>query len=301
MDLLSLVLTLRPIRSSGEGTVLPLWWGRAAHALLLNVVRQYDLPLAARLHEAQETRPFTVSTLLGRFPQGQLDRQQPYALRLTALQPDLAAILWSACQAGGPLSASSTLELDYHPFAVLSLSPSPPSDLANSPSEIPNPPSAIPPSPWCGAATYADLAAAWLVSAEPAPRRLELHFTSPTTFKSGGRHVPLPLPELVFGSLLERWNAFAPIAFPPEARRYAAECLAVARYRLSSRSVPLKSGGLRVGGVGQIAYISTSYDRYWMSVMAALAAFALYAGVGASTTMGLGQCRMLDVGRRISD
>jgi CRISPR-associated endoribonuclease Cas6 len=118
-----------------------------------------------------------------------------------------------------------------------------------------------------------------------------LQFTSPTTFKSQEKHVPVPLPELVFGSLLERWNAFAPIAFPPETRRYAAECLALARYRLSTRPVPMKSGGLRVGAVGEATYTSINYDRYWMSLMGVLAAFALFSGVGAGVSMGLGQCR----------
>jgi CRISPR-associated endoribonuclease Cas6 len=55
----------------------------------------------------------------------------------------------------------------------------------------------------------------------------------------------------------------------------------------------MKEGGMRVGGVGQITYVSLNYDRYWMSVMHTLAAYALYAGVGAGTTMGLGQCRQV--------
>jgi CRISPR-associated endoribonuclease Cas6 len=112
--------------------------------------------------------------------------------------------------------------------------------------------------------------------------------------------VPLPLPGLVFGSLLERWNAFAPIAFPPEARRYAEECLAVSRYELSSRPVPVKSRGLRVGGVGQVTYTALNYDRYWLSVLAVLAEFARYSGVGAGTTMGLGQCRRVSDQRAVS-
>ncbi len=103
-----------------------------------------------------------------------------------------------------------------------------------------------------------------------------------------------PLPTLVFGSLLEKWNAYAPIAFPPEVKRFAEECLAVSQYQLSTRAVPQKSGGLRVGAVGEITYISLHYDRYWMSVIATLAAFALFSGVGASTTQGLGQCRIVD-------
>jgi CRISPR-associated endoribonuclease Cas6 len=122
---------------------------------------------------------------------------------------------------------------------------------------------------------------------------LSLLFTSPTCFRSGGKQVPVPLPELVFGSLLERWNAFAPIVFPPETRRYAAECLALSRYDLTTRPAPSKGGGMRVGAIGQATYTSINFDRYWMSVIGTLAAFALFSGVGAATTNGMGQCRSL--------
>jgi CRISPR-associated endoribonuclease Cas6 len=153
--------------------------------------------------------------------------------------------------------------------------------------------SEIPPSnsDWSALTSYQDLSAPYLLARQEAPRRVTLKFTSPTCFKSKGMHVPIPTPELVFGSLLERWNTFAPVVFPPETRRYAAECLAVSRYNLSSRPVPVKSRGMRVGGLGEITYTSLVYDRYWMSVVQTLAAFALFSGVGAGTAHGLGQCR----------
>jgi CRISPR-associated endoribonuclease Cas6 len=111
--------------------------------------------------------------------------------------------------------------------------------------------------------------------------------------------VPLPLPHLVFGSLLERWNAFAPVAFPPELRRYAEECLALSSYELRSRGVLLKEGGLRMGAVGRARYVTTNFDRYWMSLINLLADFAIFSGAGAGTGMGLGQCRRIsDLGLR---
>jgi len=319
MDLLSLVLTLRPLRPNAPDQPLPLWWGRAAHALLLQVVRQADPALAASLHhnsaatsqpqidpqhEGGEAmiKPFTTSTLMGRFPQGRLQMEQPYRLRLTAFRADLAHILWQAAQQGS-LARGAQVELDYHPFVVEKVEPltlegqaMPTSANSVAPSLLSQeiePSAENPASPWAAATTYQELAAEWLLARRAAPRRISLQFTSPTTFKSAGMHLPVPLPHLVFGSLLERWNACAPIAFPPEARRYAAECLALGRYRLSSRQVPVKGGGLRVGAVGEVTYTSLNYDRYWMSLMAILAAFALFCGVGAGSTMGLGQVRLL--------
>ena len=71
--------------------------------------------------------------------------------------------------------------------------------------------------------------------------------------------------------------------------------LAISRYSLRTRSVPVKGGGLRVGAVGRITYTNLDQDQHqhWMRQMQALAAFAIFSGVGAGTSMGLGQCRMV--------
>lgn len=318
MDLLSLVISLKPLKPAPPDAPLPLWWGRAAHALLLNVARRYDEKLAESLHNEQGPRPFTASTLMGRFPGGGFDAERPYTLRLTAIQSELVEILLDAVQPGGPLAVGAEIELDYHPFRILALQPSnliadfefsiskspirnpqspppnPQSSILNPQSAIPNSQSAIrdPQSLWASLTSYQELSAPYLLAKLTPPRRITFQFTSPTSFKSGGKHIPLPLPELVFNSLLERWNAYAPVIFPEETRRYAAECLALSRYKLSSRATPVKSLGMRVGGVGEATFSSLNYDRYWMSVISVLARFALFCGVGAGVSMGLGQCRL---------
>jgi CRISPR-associated endoribonuclease Cas6 len=302
-DLLSFQLILRPVPADEavSAGALPPWWGRAAYSLLLRTVRQYDEQLAASLHDepppgeaagvgasSNTVRPFSVSNLLGRFPHGGLDPQGAYALRFTSLTAGLSQILLQAGGPGGPLAAGALVELDRLPFRVEDVRLLPAGQ-----AKADEPQAAQEAMPWLGADDYAGLSAALLLAKTPAPRRLTLQFASPTTFKSGGKHLPVPLPELVFGSLLERWNAFAPVIFPPEARRYAQECLALGRYQLSTRPVPGKGGGLRIGAVGQAAYTSINYDRYWMSLVGVLAAFARYAGVGAGVTQGLGQCRQV--------
>lgn len=308
MELLSLVLTLKPLQAASPEKPLPIWWGRAAHALLLAVARQGDPQLAASLHphsigrmaevadvdetpaadqiDQMQMRPFTVSNLIGTFLNGGFKPQATYTLRFTAFHQDLAQILSDAAQ-HGPLAPGRKVELDFHPFEVVAACQTPDdASCEDSPTDNEH-------RQWAGVTTFTDLGADFLLGKIVPPRRITLQLASPATFKSGGKHVPLPLPDLVFGSLLERWNAFAPIVFPAELRRYAAECLAISRFHLSSRSVPVKRGGLRIGGVGQVTYTTTSYDRYWMSVCTTLAAYAQYAGVGAGTTMGLGQCRPL--------
>jgi len=266
--LLSLVLTLRPVDSDRPEGTLPRWWGRAAHALLLDTVRRADAALAKSLHDESALKPFTVSSLMGHFSGGKLDSRQTCTLRFTALIPELAHILLDSFQPG------REVQLDYQRFRIEAV--------AQQPGEH----------AWAGNSAWEVLAGNSIMGNTP-PRRVSLLFASPTTFRVNERLIPLPLPDLVFNSLLQRWNAYAPLAFPEEVRRYAAECLQISAYRLNSAAVRTQEDALRIGGVGQVTFTARPYDRYWMSIIHTLAQFALYAGVGASTTMGLGQARMI--------
>lgn len=271
-ELLSLVLALQPV----EGSIAPAapWYGRAAQALLLNTIERSQPELARALHEGSGLRPFTTSSLLGHFPGGRADAGQTYTLRFTALQADVSSALLTATTSGGGLAPGDQVDLAGQAFRVLSATGDPGAH------------------PWAGTDSYAGVTAARLVDGSAVGRQISLMFASPTSFRSQGRTMPLPLPELVFGSLLERWNAFSPLALPEEVRRFVAECLAVSRFDLETRPVPGKEGALRVGAVGRITYATLNYDRYWLSLLQALAAFARYSGVGAGTSSGMGQCRM---------
>ncbi|GAP11878.1 CRISPR-associated protein, Cas6 family [Bellilinea caldifistulae] len=281
-DLLSLVLIVRPLPAAAEERPLPEWWGRAAQALLLDVVRRSDERLAAELHDDNGLRPYTASNLLGHFEARRPQPEQTYTLRFTALTAPLAGLLLAAAQPGGPLAAGAQVELDYLPFRIEAAHFDP---VAH---------------PWAATARYDDFSAGHLLGSAP-PRRLTLHFASPTTFHVDGRHLPLPLPEQVFTSLLERWNAFSPLALPAETRRFAAECLHLSRFRLNSVPVPLKQGGLRIGAVGEATYTASHYDRFWLTALYTLAEFALFSGLGSGAAYGLGQARRLASPSRTSD
>jgi CRISPR-associated endoribonuclease Cas6 len=271
-DLLALTLTLKPLPAAA-GAPAPRWWGRAVHALWLDVVAQIDPALAQSIHDGSDLRPYTLSTLMGRFPDGRIAADETCRLRITALQPEMSDLLARAVTTG-PLSPDGDpVTLDYHGFRVVK------ADWEEG--------------PWTGQADYTSLAANSLAGGAQPPKRLTMRFASPTLFKSRGRYMPVPLPEHLFGSLLRRWNAFSPIAFPDEVQRYAEECLAIARYDLHTRVVEMKNQGKRPGVIGEMAYVSICYDRYWMSVIHTLAAFARFGGAGAGVTLGLGQCRLV--------
>jgi len=276
--LLSWVLKLQPL----EATPVPSNLGRAAHAWFLEQVGAADAPLAAELHGGQGLRPFTVSNLweLGRerAPQAILSPERSYTLRVTSLSPALSQVvkeqvipaLPEQVRLGGAawrVTASAT-EPDQHP--------------------------------WAAEMTYQALVQQFTLAGE-LPRSVGLRFASPTAFRVTGkkRAVPLPLPQWVFGGLLDKWNAFAPIELHPEVRRFAEECLVVSSYRLQTRRVAFGEEGERgaySGLVGHCRYISENADRYWMGLIHLLAGFSLYAGVGLRTTMGLGQARALESG-----
>jgi CRISPR-associated endoribonuclease Cas6 len=301
MMLTSLVLQLQ---SPGEAN-LPANLGRAGQALLLRLIGGRDAALAQALHEAEKARPFTVSNLvLGKRAGGSLHVQAGQAgwLRFTGLNEAVSSHL-----AALAVQPPGSVELDGHHFNVTGAT----LDRAVH--------------PWAGRISYQDLAAPYLLGGrERLNSTLRLEFASPTTFRSQGRYLPLPEPELVFGSLLDRWQAFAPIALHPDTRRFVAEAVALSRYELRTRGMPyvkrgageVRSGGAAppgglaqergsrgeeavhyptiIGFTGQVVFAVLNRDRYWLNVLHLLAAFAFYSGVGYQTSAGLGQVRVIE-------
>jgi CRISPR-associated endoribonuclease Cas6 len=280
MSLLSLVLTLRPHAPAS----LPSALGRAAHAALLRAIDQVDPDLAQRLHDDSGPRPFTCSSLLGSRREKAVVPDVVYTLRYTALTAELAELLPTLLPSE-PRDPRSEIELDGVLFTIEGVTCD----------------SAL--HPWAACTTYEELSAPWLLARRKPDARVSLRLASPTAFKSGGRAQPFPLPELVFGSLLDRWNAYAPVALPEETRRFAAECMATSRFHLSTHAAPFKSEGVvKFGALGTVTYAALNHDRYWLSVINLLANFAQFAGLGAGTAMGMGQARrIVDVGSRIAD
>lgn len=272
-ELVSLVITVRP----AAPLTLPGHVGLAAYALLLRWISEQDEVLARHWHDQDGPKPFTCSTLVGARRAGPntlaLTPDRPCWLRFTALDPAIAAILLARRDA-----PPDSIELDGVTLPLENATTDP----------------AV--HPWAGLATYEEIAAPYLLARQKAPRRLSLAFASPVAFRQREMNMPLPLPNLVFGGLAERWNAFSPVAVSPEVRRFAEAGVALNSFRLRSRALPVKDGAPQIGAVGEATYVAVHYDRYWMGVLGLLADFAFYAGVGRMTTVGLGQARRLDQG-----
>lgn len=263
---ITLVLTLE------ADATLPAHLGRANYAATLARIGMVDPALAQTVHDADRPKPLTCSSILNAQPRGQemhLRGGERYYVRVTGLQEDVSRILETGLLADPP----ATWELDNHLFRVEETICDPAADA------------------WSGQTTYEALAARQLTRNGPADQSVRLHFASPTAFKSGGITIPVPMPGLVFGSLVERWNAFSPVTLSPDMRRYGEEVMAISQYSLRSTAVAQKAQGLRIGGVGEVTYRALSSDRYWLGVMHMLAAFARFSGVGIQTATGMGQAR----------
>ena len=267
----SLVLQIEARDSGG----LPASLGRAAQALLLRLVAAQDAALATRMHDGEGPRPYTVSNaVIGRRSGGSLrvEAGDTGWVRFTGLTAEVSRCL-QALAAAPPAS----VDLDGFPFAVAGATLDPAIHL------------------WAGQVGYSELAARYLLAQGVPPRQVRLEFVAPTTFRREGRYLPLPLPELVFGSLLERWQAFAPVALSPEVRRFATEAVVISQYDLRSRSLPSKEGGLLIGFTGEVTFSVLNRDRYWLSVLNLLAAYAFYCGTGYRVSAGLGQVRSVGI------
>jgi CRISPR-associated endoribonuclease Cas6 len=281
MALTSLILALRP----REAVSVPSALGRGAHAALLDAVRAVNPDLSQKLHDDENARPFTCSSLMGNRQNGALVPTETYTLRYTTLTRELADLVPILFAANGAGIAEDGLQIQNSKSEIVL-------DAATLTIERATTDAAQ--HPWAANTDYEHLSARWLLAREMPESRLTMHLASPTAFKSGGKMQPLPLPDLVFGSLLAKWNAFAPVTLPDEARRFAAECLAVSRFEISTFAAPFKSeGALKIGAVGTVTYSAINRDRYWLSVINLLADFAQFAGVGVNTAMGMGQVRRI--------
>lgn len=120
----------------------------------------------------------------------------------------------------------------------------------------------------------------------PPQKMITLEFLSPTSFKQGQKIQPFPLPELVFSSLLRRWNHLAPEAYRlPHVEWDGLICA----YDLKTVALKMKSDP-EIGAKGSVRYQFS--DPQQAQIATTLAHFAGFAGVGRKTTMGMGQTRI---------
>ncbi len=255
-----------------HAATIPVSMGHLVHALILNLVKQVDPALSARLHDEPGYRPYTVSPLSGGTRTGEritLQRDQHCRIRLTLLD---GGTLWQNLSAYFLEAGQVYVRLGSCLLQLARIVSSPQAD----------------PSGWVSATEWQTLFRL------PARQSITVRFVTPTAYSWGDRRFNLfPEPYLLWEGLMHAWNRYAPVCYRFERQGVRASLLsAVAVTKCSLHTSTLYYPNYtQKGFVGTCSYrIPLSSDV--AGLISTLAAFGFYAGVGYKTTMGMGQVRV---------
>jgi len=245
--------------------------GQWANAVFYGLLHQVDPVQAEALHQWNGRKPFTISSL-GGLPKGNGPTVELRAgwecwLRVTTLGQEIFRPFIRHFLQGG---SRPQIRLGPLTFGV--------SEVLSTPGSH----------PWAGYIESDQL----LTGSDPVDS-LTLDFVSPTVFNLGPRYELFPLPALVFGSLATKWNAYlSPLLNREEIEALAKDKAMISDFRLQTHTQRWQ-GRIQKGFRGRCTYDLSQISDPHRHFLAALADFALYAGVGGKTTQGMGQCRRI--------
>lgn len=268
----SLILNLQPRSPVSPGYLT----GKHLHALFLTLVSSVDQKLGDRLHEQKTEKAFTLSPLqiTDRPSRGHRLRWE-YARPIAPGTP----CWWRISLLEDSLFSQLTpLWLNLNPAQSWHLGSA---DLTIT-SVLGTPQST---QPWANFNPYAQI----YEQASEETKQITFAFCTPATFRQGKYDSALPTRECVFHSLLHRWNQYSGIPFSEA----IVECLFPSFFDIQTELVNQPQGKW-AGCVGTIAYRTLGdVNATTIRQLNTLADFALYAGVGRKTPMGMGMVRRL--------
>jgi CRISPR-associated endoribonuclease Cas6 len=261
-ELLAIEITIQP---QADFYLRP-QYPTALHGWFLDRVRSTNPTLSQQLHDGQDEKPFTISGFAEEIPtidrQLLLSKDRSYQWQITALSVPLCDWFreWMVTPPTTLRLNSTTCQITDWQYV-------------------------LPPT------TYTQI---WDRAATD-NRPLELTFTSPTSFRKRKNHMPLPIPENIFGSYLRRWNYFASLQFDQdEFLDWVNDCIVLLRHDIRSSKVQSGKSGSVTGFVGSIQLgLTTQAQRHpeFSQLARALIACAPYFQTGHKVTFGLGQTR----------
>ncbi|GAB4441403.1 MAG: CRISPR system precrRNA processing endoribonuclease RAMP protein Cas6 [Cyanobacteria bacterium J069] len=128
------------------------------------------------------------------------------------------------------------------------------------------------------------------VADEPEPvHAFDLRFVTPTAFAQNRLYLPLPVPQLMFRSWLERWNHFAPVYLGgDELVGYLGEAIALSRHRIQTCSVQVHQKPI-TGFTGDVSLrVLSRLDPLLANVAYLLVQYAQFSGTGIKNRLGMG-------------
>lgn len=270
----SLVLNFVPRSPISSGYLT----GKHLHALFLTLVSSVDQELGNHLHTQTTDKAFTLSPVQTRSQGGHaLQWEHPQAIaagtpcwwRISLLDDRLFSRL---TQLWLNLNPSQPWHLGSADLSITSILGTPQST-----------------QPWANFATYAQL----YEQASERDRQLDFVFCTPTAFRQMQFDSALPTRDLVFNSLLRRWNQHSGLTFPEA----LVECIFPSFFDIRTEIVA-DSRSKFIGCVGAINFrILGDADQTVIKQINTLADFALYSGIGRKTPMGMGMIRRVKRGK----
>ena len=100
--------------------------------------------------------------------------------------------------------------------------------------------------------------------------------------------MPLPLPEIVYHGLLQKWRAWvSEFEWPGVEESFPS--IRLEKFAIKSQPVRLKKDTVFRGAVGYCEYSFRHLKEDVRAAVAALSMFSFFAGVGYKTAQGMGQ------------
>lgn len=253
--------------AAAERGKIPATLSRAIHALVLQWLHQGSPEIAELVHQAQAS-PMSISGLMGNRRHKATQPGDNFYFRICLLDGNLIEPLLNGLQQ----QERKPVILAKFPFVIRNIYTLPGTHRL------------------VGATDYSLLAKTSAFSTD-----IELNFLSPTSFKQSQNIQTFPLPELVFGSLHRRWNAFTPEEYKfPDIEWMGL----VSAYELKTQALKMESGA-EIGAQGWVKY--RFKDDKQAKIANILANLAFFSGVGRKTSMGMGQVRRDGETRRQGD
>lgn len=266
-DLKAFVLYLRPLK---EG-ILPATNGDLVHGFLHRAVKAYAPDYVVQWHDYSTYRPFTLSGLIhyqsingnqGHAASVKLDLNQEYMIRITVLNRKAMEVIEQS------LARCSKLYLGSIPFRI--------SGRSMSMHKL------------TGSADYSNLFCPSSDKGKSSGVNLCLRFLSPTAFKKRRINELFPTPEILFSTLLKKWNYFARDCRKEVIPQEWGRSWMVSKYNLQTRMLDFGSFQ-QVGFKGELCLRSLPGTEPEIEALGkTLAQFAFFAGVGYATTKGMG-------------
>lgn len=126
-------------------------------------------------------------------------------------------------------------------------------------------------------------------------KKMVLEFLSPTSFKQGPGHLPLPLPRNVFQRPLRVWQCYAPmvLSIPADWLDWCEQDVFVEEHQIQTGIAAITHKQRFIGFTGQVSFCAYKGEEQYLRVWQALGSFAAFCGVGHTTTMGMGAVERL--------